>query len=83
MKKLLVRLIIAILSSAWIAPLTLSFWWSYDFFFYQLWVENGEHIYSFHPVSFADEAFYVGMVWLSIVVFGWTFHLTGKRSNAD
>ncbi len=83
MKRLLVRLIITILSSAWIAPLTLSFWATYDFLFEILWIEKGEYQGSWHPVSNADELFYFSMVWLFIVVFAWTFHLTGKRTNAD
>ncbi len=83
MKKLLFQSMIAILSSGWIIPLVLSFWASYDFLFEVLWVKKGEYQGSWHPVSSADNFFYFGMAWLFVVVFVWSFRLSGQTKQDE
>lgn len=83
MKRFIRRLVIAILSSGWIIPLTASFTASYNFLFEVLFINKGHYPSSFHPVSYADEAFYFSMIWLFLVVFGWSFHLSGKPNKDE
>lgn len=74
------RLGIAIASSAWIAPLCLSFAWSRSFLWKTYGITVGSaHPDPWHPFSLAAPAFYVAMMWLFIVIVVWVMRLTRER----
>jgi hypothetical protein len=76
------RAFIITASVGWIAPLSASFWASYDFLWNVVWPRAswGQiHVGSWHPIDRADDAFYLSMLWLAAAIFFWTIHLTRAR----
>lgn len=76
------RLLIVLGSVGWIAPLCASFWATHDFLWNVVWMRANfgkEYPYPWHPFDLADEAFYLSMAWLAVVIIGWAIHLTRTR----
>lgn len=78
--RVLKRTLIAFLSAGWLAPLTLSFWATYDFFWNMAWptVQGANPIprSPFHLIVFADELFFLSVVWAAVVIMAWSFRLS-------
>lgn len=73
------RISIVLGSVGWIAPLCASFWATHDFLRNVVWMRANfgkEYPFPWHPFELADEAFYLSMAWLAVVIVGWAIHLT-------
>ncbi|MES2289951.1 MAG: hypothetical protein V4530_09465 [Pseudomonadota bacterium] len=74
------RLALALASSGWIVPLSLSFEWSQDFLWKTYGIANGfSSPDPWHPIAMAAPAFYVALGWLFIVIVTWVMSLTDER----
>ncbi len=73
------RILIILASVGWLVPLCASFAAIYHFLHDVVWPQAAwgqRFVYPFHPIEFADEAFYFSMAWLGAVIVGWTIRLT-------
>jgi len=78
--KPLKRVIVATASTGWIAPLSLAFAASQDFIWRTYQIANGRgDAFPWHPFDLVVPLFYGAMVWLGIVIVGWSLFLTGRR----
>ncbi len=81
MRKFLFRLMIALLSAGWIAPFSFAIWAHYDFTYnilLPLALDYGHPLHTIYPIDSAMPAFAFAMIWLTVVILGWTFYLTRK-----
>ena len=80
MKRLAFRLLLAVFSAGWIAPLSLAFVTFYDFIWRAIWPMAAHHHGAaappFHLFSVADDLFYLSMVWLSAAIIYWVVRAT-------
>lgn len=75
------RALIVTATTAWLLPLCVSYWATYDFLWNVVWPAAAlgqPFMGSWHPFGYADELFYLSMLWLAIVLFGWSIALTGR-----
>jgi hypothetical protein len=75
------RILVVLATVGWLAPLYLSYWFTYDFLWNVVWPAAAfgkPYMSSFHPFEYADELFYVSMLWLAVVLVGWSVFLTGR-----
>ncbi len=79
------RALIVIATAGWLMPLCVSYWATHDFLWNAVWPAaafDRPYMSSSHPFIYADELFYLSMVWLGAVLVGWSIALTGRDSRS-
>jgi uncharacterized protein with PQ loop repeat len=84
MKRPFLRFIIISLSAGWIIPFGIFCWSIYDFVWNVMWPTlalNDNQVSTFHPIQWGAINLIVSMVWLVIVIIGWSLYLTRERNS--
>jgi hypothetical protein len=74
------RIVILLVSVGWIAPLSLAFFIGRGFAWltYKIAVGQADAV-PWHPFELISALFYSAMLWLALVISGWTLWLTRHR----
>jgi hypothetical protein len=73
------RIVLVLISTGWIAPLSFAFWAEHGFLTDVVWGSVRTGVIwggSFHFVDYAPRFFCFSMIWLAAVITGWIWRLT-------
>ena len=82
-----IRILIVMVSAAWLIPISLAVFAVWDFEYRVLtsmvFLDDRSAMTTFHLVEYAWMLYSIGAVWLAMVVVGWSLHLTRRRAGGS